>query len=338
MSIRLLFIVVLVASCCGACRLDSAQSAAPTPVTAFGTIGGAGDALLLGAAATGVIAEIPVRDGDHVVKGQLLVRIHCEAVEKELTARQSSLKASEALFARVQNGNRQEEIDIGVANVGFAEARSEEAMIALHRALALSEGVTITKAQVDQVKRDARITRAQLDEARARLALLRAGSRAEDILQAQHARDAASATVEETSERLNYCSVRAPIDGMVMHVSVTRGQLVSTLAPTTLLTLVDDSRRSVYVEIEQGDFSKVCPQQRATVAADGFPGMTASAVVESVGAAMNPRRLSNENHQTGRDRNVRTATLSLSDGGSNLPIGLSVKVSFASCPDAFQAK
>jgi hypothetical protein len=47
---------------------------------------------------------------------------------------------------------------------------------------------------------------ALFDEVRAKLALLKAGSREEDITEARSRRDAAKARVEEAKVRLGYCS------------------------------------------------------------------------------------------------------------------------------------
>jgi multidrug efflux pump subunit AcrA (membrane-fusion protein) len=86
---------------------------------------------------------------------------------------------------------------------------------------------------------------AMLDEVRAKLALLKAGSREEDITETQSRRDAAKGRVEEATARLGYCSVDAPISGIVLTTNVSLGQLVSTMVPVTLLTMVDDSTRWV---------------------------------------------------------------------------------------------
>jgi len=274
----------LAAVSCGACHPGSTAPEA-FKLIAPGKVEGAGPVMTIGTAATGVIAELAVREGERVAANQLLVRVQCTSVEKELEARRLSLAAAEAILARVVHGNRPEEIDIGVANVALAEARWEEAGIALRRVLALTEGVTVTRAQIDQAKRDARISAAQRDEARARLALLRAGSRQEDILQAQHTRDAAEALVEEAAERLNYCSVRAPQEGLVLATHVTPGQLVSTAIPVQLVELVDDSKRRVRAEVGERDLSGICLHQPAIVTAPGYAGMQIAAVSESMGGA-----------------------------------------------------
>jgi HlyD family secretion protein len=319
---------------CGICSFVFAQSAAPTAsFSAPGRVEGAKDTTSVGTAATGVIAEVLVHNGEHVHAGQLLVRIQCEAVQKQLEARKANLGKAEAELARILNGNRREEIDIAVANVALAEARAEEAAILLRRNLALVEGA-ISKAQIDQAKRDARISAAQLDESRAKLALLRAGSRQEDILQAQYARDAAKSLVEEVAERLNYCFVRAPGDGLVLETLVTPGQFISSAIPITLLRLVDDSVRRVRAEVDERDLSKICVPQRAVVRTEGMPGIEMAAVSESMSAMMIPPSLSTEGRSANSGRDVREVILSLPSNASILPIGLRVMVSFAACPAA----
>jgi HlyD family secretion protein len=130
-------------------------------------------------------------------------------VERGLEARKSDLAAAEAFNLRVLHGPRPEEISVGIANVNLAEARLQEAEKALQRTQLLREGFTVTRVQIDQAQRDARMDAALLDEVRAKLALLKAGSREEDITEARSRRDAAKARVEEAAARLGYCCVRA---------------------------------------------------------------------------------------------------------------------------------
>src|SRR5208282_3874538 len=104
-----------------------------------------------------------------------------------------------------------------------------------------------------------------LDEVRAKLALLKAGSREEDITEARSRRDAAKAREEEAQVRLGYCSVDAPTSGIVLSTNVSPGQLVSTMVPVTLLTMVDDNTRRVRAFVDEGEISMVCLRQRAHV-------------------------------------------------------------------------
>jgi multidrug resistance efflux pump len=84
-----------------------------------------------------------------------------------------------------------------------------------------------------------------LEEVRAKLVLLKVGSREEDIVEARFRRDAIKARLDAAAARLAYCSVTAPISGVILSTRISPGQLVSLMAPTTLITMVDDSKRRV---------------------------------------------------------------------------------------------
>lgn len=189
----------------------------------------------IGAETSGAVEKIFVHDGDHVVAGQLLLKLDCRPLEAEIRVRNANLAAAEAAAERTRNGPRPDEVAIGIAAVGVAQARAEEAQAAYQRATALREGIE-SLALVLQARRDARITAAQLEDARKKLDLLHAGSRAEDIAEANARRDAAGAFVDEAKTQLEQCSVRAPAAGQVKLVA-SLGQFVSTAVPVTLVQL-----------------------------------------------------------------------------------------------------
>jgi len=195
--------------------------------------------LLLGIAASGVIQKIMVEDGGHVSAGQVLLQIDCRPLEEQIKMLAASLEAAQAAFERTRNGSRLDEIAIGEANVGVAQARAEEAHDALARFTALTEGVTVTRAQILETRRDARVSAAQVEDARKRLALMKAGSRPEDIAEAVAKRDVAAAGLAEAKARLDQCSLRAPVAGVVQ-ITSTLGQFVSASVPATLLQLTPD--------------------------------------------------------------------------------------------------
>jgi multidrug resistance efflux pump len=218
---------------------------------------------------------------------------------------------------------------MALAAADSAEARAKEAEVYVQR-LASSKGLTVSEAQLDHAQRDAKVAAAQFAEARAKLALLQAGSRREDVQEAQSTRDAARAWLAEAAARLDYCSVRAPSVGVILDTHVTRGQLVSAAAPMVLLTLVDDSRRRVRAEVHERDVAGVCPKQHAVVTSEAFPGTQLEAATEWISEGMRQPAMSTANEQKG---DVREVLLSLGAGGINWPIGLRVSVKFGNCPE-----
>jgi HlyD family secretion protein len=318
-----LTVFVIAAAWWGLSSVGTGQPAA-TATTAEGRVEGGGNVFSVGTSATGTVAELMVAPGAHVRKGQHLARIECGQIERELEARKSDLEAAEAAFMRTVHGPRPEEINVGMANVNHAEARLEEAEKVLQRTQLLREGVTVTRVQIDQALRDARMARALLDEARARLALLHAGSRAEDITEAHSRRDAAKGRVEEAAARLGYCTVDAPISGLVLSINVSPGQLVSSMVPATVLTLVDDSRRRVRAFVDERETSKLCLGQHGQITAAGIP-IRAEGSVESVGVEVS-ETAGNEARQ------LRQVVLSIPEDQPQMPIGLRVSVQFSPCP------
>lgn len=292
-----------------------------TAVVAPGRIVRMGNVLSLGTAASGIVADLPVRDGMHVEKGQLLVRIECADLEKELDARKAKFAAVDAVLKRVEHGPPPEELAMAAANVEVAAARVEQTEAALKRLA--PDGPTTSEAKLDEAKRDARVATAQLEAARARLALLRAGSRTEDIAEARFTREAAEALVGEVSARLSRCSVRAPLAGIVLGTKVTLGQFISAAAPQTLLELIDDDRRGVRADVDERDVARICPRQSAVVTAESFPGAQLDVVTDGIGETLMPG--------PGPERAMREVALAPTRKGLNWPVGLRVTVKFKAC-------
>lgn len=299
-----------------------------------GRVEGAGPPMSIGVAATGIVSEILVHEGSRVKAGEFLVKLDCQAQEDEVRTRQAHLAAAQATYDRIRNGSRPDEIAVGEAVVNYSQARAEEAQKALQRAEELQEGVTVTTARLLEVKRDARIAAAQLEEAKARLNLLRAGSREEDIREAKALRDAAAADLDASRARLDQCSVRAPVDGVVLDVLVNQGQFLSLAVPQPLLHIVRDGRSRVRAEVGLANVAKICAQQEAAIATDAFPNAAIKAQVASISPEVSRSSVGHAAATTpaNADANDVVAVVLTVDGGAPaLPIGLPVTVHFDAC-------
>ena len=312
-------LLALICSAVGHAIAARAEALKPA-VVAPGRIVHLGNVLSLGTAASGIVADLAVRDGMRVEKGQLLVRIECADLEKELDARKAKLAAVDAVLKRVEHGPPPEELSMAAANVEVAEARVEQTDAALKRMA--PDGPTTSEAKLDEAKRDARVAAAQLEAARAKLSLLRSGSRTEDIAEARFTRDAAEALVGEVSARLSRCSVRAPLAGIVLGTKVTLGQFISAAAPQTLLELIDNDRRGVRADVDERDVARICLKQNAVVTAESFPGAQVDVVTEGISETLMP----------GPERAIREVALASTNNSLRWPVGLRVTVKFKACP------
>ena len=312
---------------------DFAQAQpSPQPRAAFtapGVVEPADGLVSIGTAATGVIERIAASPGEHVRAGQELAKIDCAPLEADVKALASQAQAAQAVDERVRNGSRPQEIAVGEANVGVAKARAEEAAEALRRAQALQLGISVTQAVLQQVERDARISGAQLEDARARLDLLRSGSREEDIAEADARRDAAAAALDAARARLAQCTILSPIDGIVVARFFSRGQFVSSAVPSVLLQLANDKSFAVRAEVEDTHLGELCPGQRASIILPGEPngGLAASVtrIAPFVGAAQGAPR------QGEPAPGHVQAILTFDQPKAGLLVGEDVMVRFESC-------
>ncbi len=309
---------------------DLFGQASTSSLVAPGRLEGAGPAMSIGTAASGTVMEVLVHEGSRVSAGQPLVTLDCRPIEAEVRARSAQASATQAAFDRARNGSRPDEIAVGEAVVGYSQARAEEAQKTLERTEAMHEGVTVTAARVLEVQRDARIAAAQLSEARAKLALLRAGFREEDVREAEARHDAAAAELEAVRARLEQCSVRAPVDGIVLDVLANPGQFLSLAVPEPLLHMVQDNVLRVRAEVDLRDLGRVCVSQNATVAAEPFPNTSLHAQVASISPEVSNRSIATAGSDA-RGKDIVAVTLDLERSGPALPIGLPVTVRFAPC-------
>lgn len=311
------------------CGVTESAAQQDTGVTAQGRIMRAGNAMQIGTGATGVIAELLARQGNHVDKGQPLARLECNDQAKEVDAEKSMLGAEETALSRLEKGSRAEDIAAATANLVLAQAQADQTAAELKRVSPPSD--TTSQAEIDKAQRDDKVAAARVEEARAKLAMLQAGSRTEDISEAKFLRDAAKARFDEAVARLERCTVRAPASGIVVETRVTLGQFISTAVPQVLFILFDSDRRGVRVEVNERDVGKICVGQHAAVTAPSVPGAPREGRVESVAEEDGERAISNGPLPGRDDADVRMVKLTLTDANLNWPIGLRVSVRFQPC-------
>jgi multidrug resistance efflux pump len=318
---------------CGLCLSSPATvlaQSSPAAFTAQGRIEAAGGTMAIGSAASGTVKDVMVVAGGRVKAGQVIVQLNCQPLEAEIEARRAQFDASQAVFDRVRHGPRADEIKVAEAAVGYSNARAEEAQKTYQRTQQLHEGVTVTTARILETQRDSRIAAAQLAEARAKLDLLRAGSREEDVREAQSRRDSAAADLENARARLAQCSIRAPVDGVIVDVLANPGEFLSLAVPTTLIRMVADRAQSVNAEIELRDAAHVCLDQEATVTTE-TSNLSVHARVVGIVPAVHTRTFAAQGAQP-KSNDVQTVILNVDPGAVSLPIGWPVAVHFSVCP------
>ncbi|MEQ1501290.1 MAG: efflux RND transporter periplasmic adaptor subunit [Myxococcota bacterium] len=102
--------------------------------------------------------------------------------------------------------------------------------------------------------------------------------------------NAAWVQVQGSQDRLDYCKVHAPMDGVVIVRNVEPGEVVTAGITATVdgepqLTIAQLDRLLLELDLNQVDVAKVQPGQTATILLDAYPGEEVSGTVTQIAAA-----------------------------------------------------
>jgi len=292
-----------------------------------GRIEGSADPVEIGSSTSGIIQEVPVEQGDKISVGQLLVRIDCNDIAAQLQQRIADRDATAALYRKLVNGPRQQEIDIAQADVELAEARLAEAQTRLTRSQSLVNLNDISRATFDTALRDSTMAAAQVDSARLRLRLLKAGTRVEELDEAKARMMSAERAVAVTTAELAKCEIKSPIDGVVLSKHVSVGELVSLFFPKPLLTIEELRHLRVRAEVDEHDVPVVRVGQKVEVVIDASP-QHLTGTVTSLAPMMGRRKILTSDPADKSDRDVREVLIDIDGSPQSIPIGLRVSVLF----------
>jgi multidrug resistance efflux pump len=286
----------------------------------------------LGSKLGGRVEEVVIREGDLVRAGQVLVRLEAPELEAQREQLLACVQAKSAALERMHSGARAEEREAADAAAEAAQARHERlkagsrtedirqaeaelkreeasralAQVEYRRAQRTFSRNASTAAEYDSAWAEDERSVARAAAARARLDLLVAGSRKEDIDEAaaelkrtranalqlhngnrsEDIDEAAAALAEargklhEVEAQLREAVVRAPERAVVEVLAVRKGDVVT---PNQILVRVlraDDLWVKIYVP--ETDLGRVRLGQEVEVRIDGYPGKRFAGTVEQI--------------------------------------------------------
>jgi multidrug resistance efflux pump len=288
----------------------------------------------LGSKAGGRVAEVLIREGELVRAGQVLVRLEapeleaqrdqwlarveattaalertrCGARAEEREAAEAAAEAAQARYDRLKAGSRVEEIRQAEAELKREEASLELAQSELRRNERTFARSASSEADLDSARAEDRRSVARTAAARARLELLLAGSRKEDvdeaaaelrraranalllqrgnrpedIAEAEATLAEARGKLHEVEAELREASVRAPEQAVVEVLGVRKGDVVAPNQTVVRVLRADDLWVKVYVP--ETDLGRVRLGQKVEVTVDGYSGKHFGGTVEQIAA------------------------------------------------------
>jgi membrane fusion protein (multidrug efflux system) len=232
------------------------------------------DIVSVSAQVNGPIAQVLVKNGDHVKRGDVLFRIDPQPYQVALEQAQAQLAA-----ARLQTTQLRTQAAGTGADIVGEQANLQIKKNALARQQALLKQGFTTRADYEDALNEVKTAEQQVADARARAANAHAAlapGQQPQIAQAKAAVDKAQLDLDRTT-------VRAPMDGVVENAdNLQVGQMAVT--GLGMLSLVHSKTAWVEANFKEKDVGRMVPGQRAEIEVDAYPGKKFPAHVESVGA------------------------------------------------------
>jgi len=239
----------------------------------------------------GRILHMPVKEGDHVRAGQLLIRLESVQTQADLQAAEAGLDAAgtelEGMSALIRSNEAA--IHSAKADITRSEAEVNRTKQNLDRVEQLTKGGLGSREQYERAKAEYDVAAAQLNSAHARLA--QAEAQAAQTLQQREGTALRIAqqrsAVVRARDQLSKTTITSPLDGVITYLPVNEGEIaivgVQNQPGTVLMTIADLSVITAEVKVDETDIVNVRVGQEAEVKVDALPDRVLKGHVSEVG-------------------------------------------------------
>jgi HlyD family secretion protein len=231
---------------------------------------------------TGRVTQIPVREGQSVEAGQLLIQLDDAEWRATLAQAKASLQQSELRMTQLQQlaqplatqSKRQAEANLLQAQQRFAQTRE-----------LVAKGF-YSKNQLDDAQRNLDVAESQRQSSELQLRSNLSGGSDQRLAQVAVAQ--ARASLDIAQSRLNYTQITTPVAGIVLTRNVEPG---ITIQPGKLLmTLSPSGDTELVVQIDEKNLALLRLGQKALASADAYPDRHFAAEIIFISPTVDPLR------------------------------------------------
>jgi membrane fusion protein, multidrug efflux system len=229
----------------------------------------------------GQVTKLLFADNDHVSAGQTLLLVDPSDYQAKLDQAKAQQASAEATLtqARAQVAVQQANVDQVTANVRVADADLLQARQDYDRYQTIAAGA-VSRQQIEAATATFHSAQAKLDASRQMVGGAQAQVRAAQaqVLAAQASLQQAAANTQTAELQLSYCTIVAPVAGIVTHRTVSAGNYVN--AGQALFALVQDDRW-VTANFKETQLTDVRPGQDVDLVIDAVPSIKFHGKVDS---------------------------------------------------------
>ncbi len=235
----------------------------------------------IGAQVTGVVADIPVAEGQSVTRDQVLIRLDDGEARAAVRLAEAALAQAAARLKQID--------DVTLPTVRETVAQVEANLIAAQAAFTRVERLKqtgfATQAQVDDARKARDVAVAQSRSAHLQLASNALGGIERVMAEAAVAQ--AEATLSSARVKLAYTVIDAPAAGVLIARNVERGDVVQ--PGKTLMTLSPTGETQIVVQIDEKNLGLLAVGHKAMVSADAYADERFPAELVYVNPSIDPQ-------------------------------------------------
>lgn len=205
----------------------------------------------------GWIQKVTVVEGNCVRAGDELLRLDSRLAEVDCGRAAASVEEKTAILQRLKHGPRAEEIEVARQDARRAKAAIGALRNEIEALKDLQSRGEVSPVQFQKVQSSLEAAEAESASAVAKVKLLEAGTRPEEIAEAKARLAAAEAELATAKLNLQLCGITSPIDGTVTQLVARQGMYVDRTA--SLATIVDLSKVFVQVRVPTAHLANVKP-------------------------------------------------------------------------------
>ena len=240
----------------------------------------------IGSQITGTVADVLVKEGERVGKGQPLISLEARELKAAVGQAQGAVAQAEARMRQL------DELTLPSAREAQAQAQANlaNAQVTFERTSQLASNGYATRQALDDAQKVLDVARAQMRAAEVQVYTASPGG--SDYVMAQTQLNQARANLDTVESRLAYATIAAPRDGVLITRSVERGAVVQ--PGKALLVLAPAGELQLVLQIDERNLGKIALGQKALASADAYPDRRFAAVVSYINPGVDISRASVE--------------------------------------------
>ena len=239
-------------------------------VGAVGLVEASSENIAVSLPVPGLVTHVFVKAGDHVRKGEKLFTLDDRDLRAELSLRESGFSLAQAKLEKLLSSPRPEEIPPAEAKVHEAEELLKDADVQVRLIESVRDKRAIREEDLERRRLALKAAQARLEEAKAKLALLKAGAWQPDIAIARAEAAEASRQIERVKADIDRLTVTAPIDGQILQCKVRAGEYAQAgVLAQPLMLMGATAQLNVRADVDEQDAGRVKTGALATASPRG---------------------------------------------------------------------